>query len=73
MRMTNMNKNDETLETIKNRNGNYNNGDDNNDDNYVVIVTSVCIKCYSSMFIPQGNRVNLSLQISLLCLQKGVQ
>lgn len=71
------------METIKNSDGNYNNGDDNNDgndndttnikDNYVVIVTPVCIKCNSSMFIPQGNRVNLSLQISLLCLQKGVQ
>lgn len=71
------------METIKNSDGNYNKGDDNNDgndidttnikDNYVVIVTPVCIKCNSSMFIPQGNRVNLSLQISLLCLQKGVQ
>lgn len=71
------------METIKNSDGNYNNGDDNNDgndidttninDNYVVIVTPVCIKCNSSMFILQGNRVNLSLQISLLCLQKGVQ
>lgn len=71
------------METIKNSDGNYNNGDDNNDgndidttninDNYVVIVTPVCIKYNSSMFIPQGNRVNLSLQISLLCLQKGVQ